>query len=125
LFLQSLADLEKAQGLCSEICPASSHVAYQSVSIKAEVISDAEEEEYSALITIPRINAKPEVSCLSVGWISQIQASLVLRTSLQRTTYICKSFSFFFARVGKYIHSMVQVERSRLHHIHASFTIPV
>jgi hypothetical protein len=81
--LQNLADLEKGQGLCSEMCPASSCDGYQAVAIKAEVFSNAEEEEYPVRITFPRIKAEPEVSCVSIRWISQIQISLVLRTSLQ------------------------------------------
>jgi hypothetical protein len=96
--LQNLADLEKGQGLCSEICPASSHDAYEAVSIKAEESSDVEEEEYPVPITFPRIKAEPEVSCVSVRWISQIQVSLLLRTSLQQTTYICKRVFFFESR---------------------------
>jgi hypothetical protein len=70
--LQNLADLEEGHGLCSEICPASSSDAYQAVTTKTEVFSDAEEEEYPVPITFPGINAEPEVSCVSVRWISQI-----------------------------------------------------
>jgi hypothetical protein len=95
VILQHLADLEKARGLCREIRPASSSDAYQAVSTKAKVFADAEEEEYSAPITFPEIKAEPEVSCISVRWISQIQVSLVLRTSSQQTTYFRKSFFFF------------------------------
>jgi hypothetical protein len=63
--LQNLADSEEAQGLCSEICPSSSCEAYQAVTIKTEVFSDAEEEEYPIPITFAGIKAEPEVSCLS------------------------------------------------------------
>ncbi|XP_033609347.1 zinc finger protein 271-like [Cryptotermes secundus] len=58
--MMSLMDIERVRGLCSEICPSSSHDAYPPIGIKAEVISDEEEEEYSVLITIPRIEVKPE-----------------------------------------------------------------
>jgi hypothetical protein len=65
--LQDLVDLKKVQSLCSEICPVSSHDAYQTTSLKAEVFSVAEEEEeYSIPITYPGINVEPEVSCVSV-----------------------------------------------------------
>jgi hypothetical protein len=65
--LQNLANSEKAQGMCSEIRPPSSCDAYQAVTIKAEVFSDAEEEEYPILIPFAGIKAEPEVSWLSVG----------------------------------------------------------
>jgi hypothetical protein len=64
--LQNLGDLEKVHSLCSAICPSSSCDAYQAVSIKAEVFSDTEEEEYPVPIIFPRIKAEPEVSCVSV-----------------------------------------------------------
>jgi hypothetical protein len=83
--LQNVADLKKVRDLCSEMCPASSCDAYQAVTIKAEVFSDAE-EEYPAQITFPGIKAEPEVSCVSIRWISQIQVSLVLQALLQQTT---------------------------------------
>jgi hypothetical protein len=60
-------DLEKARGLYSQICPESSRVAYQAISIRAEVPSAAEGEEGSVPITFPRMKAEPEVSCLSVA----------------------------------------------------------
>jgi hypothetical protein len=63
--LQNPADLEKGQGLCSELCPASSHNAYFAVSIKAETPSDTE-EEYSVPLTFVGVKAEPEVSCASV-----------------------------------------------------------
>jgi hypothetical protein len=66
LILQNLADLEEVRGRCSEICPASSHDAYPAVSIKAEVFSDAEEEECPLPLTFSKIKATPEVSCGSV-----------------------------------------------------------
>jgi hypothetical protein len=75
--LQNLVDLEKVRGPCSEMCPAFSSDESQAVSIKAEVFSDSE-EEYPVRITVPGIKAEPKVSCVSIGWISQIQVSLVL-----------------------------------------------
>jgi hypothetical protein len=66
IVLQKFADSEKAHGLCTDICPASSCNAYQAVTIKAEVFSDAEEEEYPIPIPFAGIKAEPEVSCLSV-----------------------------------------------------------
>jgi hypothetical protein len=88
LVLQNIVDLEKVQGLCSETYPASSRDVYQVVSIKAEVFSDAEKEEYPVPITFPGIEAKPEVSCVSVRWISQIWVSLVLQTLLLQTACV-------------------------------------
>jgi hypothetical protein len=64
--LQNLADLEKVRSLCSEMYPASSCDGYHAVTVKAEVFSDAEEEEYPVPITYPGIKAKPEVSCVSI-----------------------------------------------------------
>jgi hypothetical protein len=64
--LQNLADSEKVQGLCCEICPASSCDIYQAITIKAEVCSEAE-EVYPVPITFAGIKAEPEVSCHSVG----------------------------------------------------------
>jgi hypothetical protein len=64
--LQNSTDLENFRGLHSEICPASSHDAYQAVSIKVEKLSDAEDEDDPASITLPRIKLEPEVSCVSV-----------------------------------------------------------
>jgi hypothetical protein len=73
--LQNPTDLESVQvrGLCSEICPASSHDAYQAISIKAEVLLDAEAEEDPLAITFPGgIKAEPEVSsvpmCMLAGF---------------------------------------------------------
>jgi hypothetical protein len=70
LDLQNPADLERiyVQGLCTEIFSSSSHDAYQAISIKAEVPSDAEEEEDPLAITFQGgIKAEPEVSCVSVS----------------------------------------------------------
>jgi hypothetical protein len=81
--LQDLADSKKVPSVCSEICGASSRDEYQPITMKAEVPSDAEQEEDPVPIMFPGIEAKPEVSCVSVRWISQIQVSLILQTSLQ------------------------------------------
>jgi hypothetical protein len=68
LVLQNAADLESihVRGLCGEICPASSRDAYQAVSIKTEVPSDAEVEEDPLAIPFSGIKAEPEVSCVPV-----------------------------------------------------------
>jgi hypothetical protein len=68
LDLQNPADVDSVhvRGLCGEICPAASHDAHQAISIKAEVPSDVEAEEDPLAITLPRINAEPEVSCVFV-----------------------------------------------------------
>jgi hypothetical protein len=52
------------QGPCTEVCPAS-YGAYEGITIKAEVLSDVEEEENP--LTFPEIKAEPEVSCVSVS----------------------------------------------------------
>jgi hypothetical protein len=116
IVLQNLADLEEIRGRCSEICPESSHVAYQAISIKAEVFSDAEEEEYPLPLTFPKIKTEPEVSCGSVRWISQKQGSLILRTSIEQTTYIRKRI--LFPKAEKYIHNMGQVEEAGTTYLH-------
>jgi hypothetical protein len=56
--VQNLADLENIQCLCSEVCPASSHDAYQAISIQTEILSYAE-EEYPVPITLPGIKPEP------------------------------------------------------------------
>jgi hypothetical protein len=61
IVLQNLMDLEKVRDLCNEMCPASSCDAYQAVTIKAEVFSNADEEEYPVRITFPEIKAELEV----------------------------------------------------------------
>jgi hypothetical protein len=65
--LQNPADFESVhvRGLRGEICPASSQDAYQAISIKAEVPSDAEAEEDPLAITSAGIKAETEVSCVS------------------------------------------------------------
>jgi hypothetical protein len=63
--LQDLIDSDKLQGLCSEMSPASSQDAYEATRVKAEVLSDAEEEEHPVPLTFAGIKTEPEVSCLS------------------------------------------------------------
>jgi hypothetical protein len=70
--LQNPADLEKIRGLRSELCPAYSRDAYQAISIKAEVPSDAEAEVDPLSVTSPGIKAEPEVSCVSVSTLGRI-----------------------------------------------------
>jgi hypothetical protein len=66
MVLQNPTDSENVRGLCTEICPPSSHDAYQAIGIKAEVLSDAEEEECPGPITFPVIKVEPEVSCVTL-----------------------------------------------------------
>jgi hypothetical protein len=63
--LQNPTDSENIQDLCTEICPAPSHDAYQAVSIKTEVLSDVEEEEDPVSMALSGIKAEPQVSCVS------------------------------------------------------------
>jgi hypothetical protein len=70
LVLQNLADLENVRDLRSKMCPASCCDVYQAITIKAEVFSDAEEEEHPVPLTFPGIKAEPEVSCVSFRLIS-------------------------------------------------------
>jgi hypothetical protein len=72
LVLQNPRDLEKERGPCGEICPVSSQDAYQAISIKAEVLSDAEAEEDPDTKTFPGIKAEPEVSCVSVSMLGRL-----------------------------------------------------
>jgi hypothetical protein len=60
VILQDTTDLVDVQGLCTEIR------AYESISIKTEVLSDVEEEKDPLAMTLPVIKAEPEVSCVSV-----------------------------------------------------------
>jgi hypothetical protein len=63
--LQNPTNLENVRGQCTEICPGPSHDAYQAIHIKAEVLSDVEEEEDSVPLTFSGIKAESEVSCVS------------------------------------------------------------
>jgi hypothetical protein len=121
--LQNLADSEKIQDL-SEICPATSHDAYQAVGIKAEVFSDAEEEEeYPIPETFLGIKVEPEVSCVSVRWISEIHR-YPLFYELHDSKQLTFIRGFFSGKTEKYICSMGQVGSSR-HHLPGSSTIQV
>lgn len=64
--LQNLMSLTKKRGLHSEMSHASSQDTYQAISVKAEVLSDAEAEEDPDPVPFPGIIAEPEVSCVSV-----------------------------------------------------------
>jgi hypothetical protein len=64
LDLQNAADLETVY--VRGLCPASSHDADQDISMKAEVLSDAEAEEDPLAVTFPGIKAEPEVSWVPV-----------------------------------------------------------
>jgi hypothetical protein len=70
--LQNLTDSEKERSLCNEMSPAASQDAHQAISVKAEVLSDAESEDDSLAITFPGgIKAEPEVSCFSVSMLGR------------------------------------------------------
>jgi hypothetical protein len=73
IVLQDLTDLEKVRSPHSEICPESSHDAYQAISIKVEKLSDAEDEEDPDPVTLPGIKLEPEVSCVSVSVLGGFQ----------------------------------------------------
>jgi hypothetical protein len=66
IVLQNPTDFEMVPGLCAEKCPASSDDTYPAISIKDEVLSDAEEEKYPVPITFVKIKAEPEVSWVCV-----------------------------------------------------------
>jgi hypothetical protein len=60
-------DLEKdVPGLCSEMCPASSHEGNGGIRIKTEAVSDVEQEEDLMPLSLPGIKSEHEVSCTSV-----------------------------------------------------------
>jgi hypothetical protein len=69
--LQNLADSEKKRSLCSKISPESPQDSYQAISVKAEVLSDAEAEEVPLVITFPGITAETQVSCVSVSMLGR------------------------------------------------------
>jgi hypothetical protein len=50
---------------CGETYPTSDD-ANKAKNIKAEAVSDAEEEEDPVPITFPKIKTEPEVSCMSI-----------------------------------------------------------
>jgi hypothetical protein len=66
MVLQNYTDSGNAvPGPCAETC-ITSHDATQTMNIKAEVVSDAEEKEDPLQITVPKMKAEPEVSCMSL-----------------------------------------------------------
>jgi hypothetical protein len=69
--LQNPTDLENVQGLGTDLYPASFHDACQAISIKAEELSDAEEEEDPPAITLPGIKAEAEVSCVCLSMLGE------------------------------------------------------
>jgi hypothetical protein len=65
MVLQNYTDLGNAvPGPCAETC-STSHDATQAMNIKGEEVSDAEETVDPLLITVPKIKAELEVSCMS------------------------------------------------------------
>jgi hypothetical protein len=66
MVLQNYTDLGNAvPGPCAETCT-TSHDATQAMNIKSEEVSDADEEGDPLQITLPKIKAEPEVSCMSL-----------------------------------------------------------
>jgi hypothetical protein len=100
LDLQNPADFDRVyiRGLCGKTCPASSQDAYQTISIKAEVPSDAETEKDPLAITFSGIKDQPEVSCVSVSMLGGFHKykyppfykHSIYELLLHRTTYIRK-----------------------------------
>jgi hypothetical protein len=75
-FLQDYTNSENVS-VCpyGETYPAP-HDANQAMNIKAEAVSDAEEEEDPVQITFPEIKAEPEVSCAEVLLVFLISISV-------------------------------------------------
>jgi hypothetical protein len=65
----TFTDLQRVyvRDLWGEMCPESSHDAYETIRIKVEVPSDTEAEEDTLAITFPEKKAEPEVNCVSVS----------------------------------------------------------
>jgi hypothetical protein len=62
---------------------ATSHDANQAMKVKAEAVSDAEEEEDPVPMTFPEIKAEPEVSCVcTVRQITQMCRSYACLSDL-------------------------------------------
>jgi hypothetical protein len=123
--LQDLTDLEKVRSPHREICPASTDKAYQAISIKAEKLSDAEDEDDPVPVTFPVINLEPEVSCVSVSMLCglHIYVGIPHFTNFCYREQITLIRSFFFSlKVEKHIQSLGQVRRSR--HITTGLEIP-
>jgi hypothetical protein len=67
VFLQSYTNSENILvGPYGETYP-TSHDANQAMNVKAEAVSDAEEEEDPLQIAFPEIKSEPEVSCVLLG----------------------------------------------------------
>jgi hypothetical protein len=64
--LQNLTGSKKKRDLHSEMSGASSQDTYQAISVKYEVLSDAEAEEDPHPIKFPGTIIEPKVSCVSV-----------------------------------------------------------
>jgi hypothetical protein len=79
------------------MCPESSHDAYQVISVRAQILSDAE-EEYPVPLTFVGIKAEPEVSCVSVSMLGGLHKykypsfyrHSIYELLLHGTTYIRK-----------------------------------
>jgi hypothetical protein len=66
MVLQNYTNLEKVVlSPCGETYPVSDD-ADQAMNIKAEEVSDIDEEEDPVPVTFPKIKAEPEVSCMSL-----------------------------------------------------------
>jgi hypothetical protein len=83
LFLQNSTNSENIlMGPYGDTYPAS-HYENDAVNVKAEDVSDAEEEEDPLLLTFPDIKAEPEVSCMcTVRQITQICRSAACLSDL-------------------------------------------
>jgi hypothetical protein len=71
--LQNLADSQKARSLCSGMSLTFPQDAYQVISVKAEVPTDAEAEKDPLAITSTEIKAESVVSCVSVSMLGQFR----------------------------------------------------
>jgi hypothetical protein len=69
--LQNLTGSKKEGCLHSEMSRISSQDTYQAISVKAEVLSDAEAEEDPDTVTFPELVAESEVSCVSVSMLGR------------------------------------------------------
>jgi hypothetical protein len=80
-FLQDYTNSENVS-VCpyGETYPAP-HDANQAMNVKAETVSDAEEEEDPVRTTFPKIKAEPEVSCMC---------------TVRHTTQLCRSVTCLF-----------------------------
>jgi hypothetical protein len=116
--LQNCTDFEKVSELHSEICPASYHDAYPTISIKAEVPSDAKEEEYPIPLTFVGIKAEPEVSYVSVPMLWEFKNTCItyfVNTQFMNFWYSDQLIfmSSILVKAEKYTHNIGQVGRSR------------